>query len=103
MRPWCETSMHYFSCLGGTGADSIIKPVGTRYDKLVFLHQVLSADHVVNSCASGSRDVDALLFVLMWYRYGFRKNRVGIHYGKLQFCHLVGSPVHVVHFSAYGA
>jgi hypothetical protein len=52
VRPWCETSMHYFSCSGGTGADYVIKPIGTRYGELVFLHLVGSAGRVVNTGAS---------------------------------------------------
>jgi hypothetical protein len=51
VRPWHETSMHYFSC-GGTGVDYIIKPIGTRYGELVFLHLVGSAGRVVNTGAS---------------------------------------------------
>jgi hypothetical protein len=41
-----EMSTHYFSCLGGPGAVSI-KSAATRYAKLVFLHPLGYAGHVV--------------------------------------------------------
>jgi hypothetical protein len=48
-----ETSMHYFSCSVGPGADSKKKCIRTHYVELLFLHLVRSAAHVVHSGASG--------------------------------------------------
>jgi hypothetical protein len=52
VRPGRETSIHYFSCSGGTGTNSTKKCAGTPYAELVFLHLVVSAGHVVYSGAS---------------------------------------------------
>jgi hypothetical protein len=55
MHLGCETSMHYFSCLGGTGLDSIISTPNTLHQNCVF--------------ASGG-----IGGKLSWARCGFHKN-----------------------------
>jgi hypothetical protein len=57
----------------------------------VFLHTVGFAGDTVHSVASGVRDVNALIFMLLWDSYGFHKKCVGTSYGELVFLHLVGS------------
>jgi hypothetical protein len=54
VRPGRETSIHYFSCSGGTGTYSTKKRAGTPYAELVFLHPVVSVGDVVYSGASGA-------------------------------------------------
>jgi hypothetical protein len=49
------------------------KQVGTRYAKIVFLHPVGSAGHIVHSSASGVRNVDAIFFLLGSAWSGFCK------------------------------
>jgi hypothetical protein len=66
VRPWRETSMHYFTCSGGPGAGSI---KGTQRHvtlNLCFLHPVGSAGHVVHSGAFGPQGVHTLFFILEW-------------------------------------
>jgi hypothetical protein len=48
-----ETSMHYFSYLGGPGVVSIKKHVETCYAELVLLHPGGFAGLVVHSGATG--------------------------------------------------
>jgi hypothetical protein len=64
---------------------------------------VAYAGHVVQSVASEPQNVDALFFLLGWYRYGFHKKHIGIPYAELVFLHPVVPVDHVVHFSAFGA
>jgi hypothetical protein len=99
MRPGHETSTHYFSCSGGTGADST-KSVKTHYAELVFLHPMGSTSHVVHSGASGVSNVDAIFFMLRWDRCGFHEKCTGTCYTELVFFHPVGCAGNVVHSGA---
>jgi hypothetical protein len=78
-----ETSTHYFSCFGGPDAVSTKSAPRTRYAKLVFLHLVRSAGHIVHSGASGARNINALFFMLRWARYRSHRKRVGTRYVEL--------------------
>jgi hypothetical protein len=46
------------------------------------------------------RNVDALIFMLGWDRYGFNKKCTGTHCTELVFLHLAVSVGHVVHSGA---
>jgi hypothetical protein len=54
--------------------------------------------HVMHSGGSGLRNVDALFFILWWYRYGFDKKRAETRYVEFVFLHPMGYVGHVVHF-----
>jgi hypothetical protein len=118
--------MHYFSCSGRPGAVYIRRVPGqvmpnmvvlfflfgwdrygvdkkcarTCYAELVFFYPVGVAGHVVNSCASAARNINALFFMLEWPQSSFQKKCVGTRYAKLVFLHPMGSMGHVVHSGA---
>jgi hypothetical protein len=75
----------------------------TRYVKLVFLHPVASAGHVVLSGATGAQNIDALCFMLQCDQYGFGMKRIGTRYAELVFLHPVGAVGHAVHSCTSGA
>jgi hypothetical protein len=78
--------------LGWDRFESHKKRDGTSYAKLVFLHPMGSAGHVVRSGSSGVRNVDTLFFIPVWAQSGSHKR----HYTKFVFLHQVGSTGHVV-------
>jgi hypothetical protein len=78
------------------------KRVGTRYSRLVFLHLMGCAGHIVHSSAFRLRNRDTLFFMLSWARYGFDKKCTRTCYSKLVFLYPVGSMGHVVHFGESG-
>jgi hypothetical protein len=100
VRPGRETSMHYFSCSGGTSMDLTKSALGHVVPNLCFLHPEGSAGNVVHFCASSTQNVDVLFFMLQWDRYGFDKKRFRTHYAELVFLHPLGSVGHVVHSGA---
>jgi hypothetical protein len=48
-----ETSLHYFSCSGGTGTVSLKIAPGHVTPEVVFLHPVGSESHIMHSDAPG--------------------------------------------------
>jgi hypothetical protein len=86
MHPVHETSMHYFSCTGGTRTYSTKKCTRTHYVKLVFLHPVGSTGHVVHSGASRVQNIDTLFFMLEWAGAASVKSASGHVAPNLCFC-----------------
>jgi hypothetical protein len=74
---------------------------GTRYAKLVLLHLVKYAGHVVHFAASIVWDIDALYFMLRWDRYVFHKRCTGICYTELVFLHPMRFLGHIVHSAEF--
>jgi hypothetical protein len=95
--------MHYFSCSGGPSAVSLKSTRGHITPNLCVLHSVGFAGRVMQSSASGTRNVDTLFFMLVWDCYMFDKRRVRRRYAELVFLHPVGSAGHVLHSCASGA
>jgi hypothetical protein len=59
---------------------------GIPYARLLFLHPMGYAGHVVHCGASGARNTDTLFFMLRWDRYGFQNQRIETRYTELVFC-----------------
>jgi hypothetical protein len=76
------------------------KCVETCYDKILFLHLVGYAGHIVHSSVSGVRNIETLFFMLVWDRYGFHKKDIGTPHAELMLLHPVVSVGHVVHSGA---
>jgi hypothetical protein len=102
VRPRRETSMHNFSCTGGTNTDCT-KTRRHTIRRTCVLHPVVSAGNVVHSCVLGAPNFDALFFVLGQDWNGFHKKHVRKSYIELLFLHPLGYVGHLVHSGASGA
>jgi hypothetical protein len=76
------------------------KRIRARYVKLVFLHPVGYAGHVVHSGASGAQNVETTFFMVGCARHGFRNKCTGTRYAELVFLYPVGHAGDVVHSGA---
>jgi hypothetical protein len=93
-------SKHYFLLLGWDRYGFNKRRAGTCCIKLVFLHTVRSAGHIVHSGAPTAQIVGTLFFMLRWERYGFHKKHTGPLYAELVFLHPVEYAGHIGHSSA---
>jgi hypothetical protein len=78
------------------------KRPGTRYAKLVFLHPLEFASHIVDSGASRPQNIDPLFFMVWWARRYFHKRLTETRDDELVFLPLMGSTGHLVHSGASG-
>jgi hypothetical protein len=77
VHPGREKSRPYFLSSGGTGKDLTKSVLGHVVLNLCSLHPVGSAGHVVHFGAFAVQKVNALFFMLGWYRFRFDKKQVG--------------------------
>jgi hypothetical protein len=95
-----ETSTHYFSCSGGSDADSTKKHIETRYAGLVFLYPVGSVGRVVYFWGMKHRRI---IYHAQVGRCKYQKKRDETRYAEVVFLHLVGSAGSVLWSRAPGA
>jgi hypothetical protein len=95
VRPGCEMSTHYFSCLGETATDSTKRCQDTLRRTCVFASSDLCGSCSAFRCLWGMKH-HALFFMLGWDWCGFHKKCIRRSYFKLVFSHLVGYAGRVV-------
>jgi hypothetical protein len=78
------TSMHYFSCLGGTDMYSTKSAQDTLCRTCIFAFGGICGSRSAFRCVRGA-NVDALFFMIGWDRYLFDKKRVLTHYAEHVF------------------